>query len=190
MHPTTRAGQGSNDASPLGPAQPDHSNRPAAPDQHGQHGQPAASTPAYPPRLPEYAIYKPNARGTGGVLRFSLSPFKGALFVNAANQCGDKQFDWERRLVMKWTLPDIGAVLAVLQKRQPNAKLFHQTDIATSAFELTSRNEPDRAPFLVVISRQSQPDKELRKVVIPLSHAEAAVLQVALQTATTRILGW
>ena len=33
-------------------------------------------------------------------------------------------------------------------------------------------------------------DKTVRKVTIPLSHGEAAVLEAALRTAVTRILGW
>ena len=38
-----------------------------------------------------YAIYKPNQRGTGGVVRFNLNAQKGAVFVEAAAQSGDAQ---------------------------------------------------------------------------------------------------
>jgi hypothetical protein len=40
------------------------------------------------------------------------------------------------------------------------------------------------------ISRQDSADKSLRKVRIPISHADAAVLETVLRTAITRILGW
>jgi hypothetical protein len=91
---------------------------------------------------------------------------------------------------MKWGLSDIGAALAVLQGRTTEAKLFHQSEKANSAFDLSLRDDPDRAPFLMTISRQDATDKTLRKVTIPVSHAEAAILETALRTAVTRILRW
>lgn len=143
-----------------------------------------------PDRLPDFPIYKPNSRGSGGVIRFGLNPLKAAVFVDAANQSGEKQFDWEQKITMKWGLSDLGAALAVLQGRQPQAKLFHQSEKANSAFELVTRDDPDRAPFLMSVSRQESADKSLRKVTIPLTHAEAAVLETVLRAAVTRILGW
>ena len=137
-----------------------------------------------------YAIYKPNQRGTGGVVRFNLNAEIGALFIEAAAQSGEKQFDWDSKIIMKWGFSDIGAALATLQGRTPQAKLFHKTDKASSAFELTFRDDPERAPYALMISRQEEADKSLRKVSIPLTHAEAAILESALRTATNRILGW
>ena len=83
-----------------------------------------------------------------------------------------------------------GPVLAALQGRLPQAKLFHKSEKANSAFELTYQDDPERAPYLLSISRQDAVDKSLRKVTIPLGHGEAAVLETALRTAVTRILGW
>lgn len=137
-----------------------------------------------------YAIYKPNQRGSGGVVRFDLNAEKGALFLEAASQSGERQFEWDTKIIMKWGLSDIGAALATLQGRTPQAKLFHKTEKASSAFELTFRDDPERAPYSLTVSRQEEADKSLRKVSIPLTHAEAAVLETALRTATDRILGW
>ncbi len=148
---------------------------------------PASSTTT---RLPEYPIYKPNSRNTGGVIRFGLNPAKAAVFVDAANQSGERQFDWDQKITMKWGFADIGGVLAVLQGRHPEAKLFHKTDSATSAFGLIARQEPDRAPYLMSVSRQEAADKSVRKVTIPVTHAEAAILETALRTAVNRLLGW
>ena len=141
-------------------------------------------------RSPEYAIYKPNSRGTGGVVRFGLNRAKACLFVDAANQAGDKQFDWDNKIIMKWGLSDLGMVLAALQGRVPQAKLFHQSEKANSACELTYQEDPERAPYLFAISRQDSTDKSVRKLTLPLSHGEAAVLETALRTAVTRLLGW
>jgi hypothetical protein len=137
-----------------------------------------------------YTIYKPNQRGTGGVVRFNLNAEKGAIFIEAASQNGEKQFDWDSKIIMKWGLSDIGAALATIQGRTTKAKLFHKTEKANSTFELTFQEDPERAPYLLTISRQEEADKSLRKVCIPLIHAETAILETALRTATDRILGW
>jgi hypothetical protein len=141
-------------------------------------------------RTPDYAIYKPNSRGTGGVVRFGLNRSKNALFVDAASQSGEKQFDWENKITMKWGLDDLGTALATLQGRTTQAKLFHQSEKANSAFELSLREDPERAPYLLSVSRQNNSDKSLRKVTIPISHGEAALLETALRAAVTRLLHW
>ena len=138
----------------------------------------------------EYPIYKPNSRGSGGVVRFGLNKVKACMFVDAAAQSGEKQFDWENKITMKWGLSDIGSALAALQGRVPQAKLFHQSEKANSTFELTFQDDPERAPYLISISRQATADKTVRKLTIPISQGEAAVLETALRTAVTRILGW
>lgn len=141
-------------------------------------------------RLPEHAIYKPNSKGSGGVIRFGLNPDKQAVFVDAAPQIGDRQFDWENKFTMKWGLPDLGAALAVLQGREAEARLFHKTEHANSAFELRRRDDAERAPYVLGLSRQEAADKSVRKVLIPVTHAEAAVLEQVLAAAVRRLVGW
>jgi hypothetical protein len=148
------------------------------------------NAPQQASRSQDYAIYKPNSRGTGGVIRFGLNRAKGAMFVDAASQSGEKQFDWDAKITMKWTLADIGSVLAVLQERQAQAKLFHQAEKTNSAFEISRRDDPERSPYFMSISRQEVADKSLRKVSIGITHSEAALLETALRTATARLLGW
>lgn len=156
--------------------------------------EPAKESPATGPaptnRSNDHAIYKPNSRGTGGVMRFSLNRAKGAVFLDAAAQSGERQFDWDRKVTMKWSLSDLGPVIAVLQGRQETAKLFHQSDKANSAFEISRRDDPDRAPFVAAVSRQETEDKSVRKVGIPLTLGEAVVLEAALRAAVTRLIGW
>ncbi len=142
------------------------------------------------PRSPDYTIYKPNSRGSGAAIRFGLNRQKAAIFVDGASQIGERQFDWENKITMKWGLQDIGTVLAVLQGRTSQAKLFHQSEKANSAFELTLQDDPDRAPYLLSMSRQQSADKTLRKVVIPLSQGEAAILEAALRLAVAPLVGW
>ncbi len=137
-----------------------------------------------------YPIYKPNSGGNGGVIRFGLNAEKGAVFVEAAAQSGERVFDWDNKITMKWGLADIGAALSVLQSRQNEGKLFHKTESSNSSFEIIRRDNPDRAPYLLSISRQETATKSLRKVMIPMTHAEAAILETLMQTAVNRILGW
>lgn len=151
---------------------------------------PEQNTTTRPERSPEYTIYKPNRRGQGGVMRFGLNRAKNCLFVDAASQSGEKKFDWESKITMKWGLADLGAVLAVLQGRQAEAKLFHRSEMANSAFGLATREDPDKAPFLLSLSRQENADKSVRKVTIPITHGEAAVLETALRGAVSRLIGW
>lgn len=148
------------------------------------------SPPKASERASDYAIYKPNSRGSGGVIRFGLNCAKASVFVDAATQSGEKQFDWENKVTMKWGLSDVGTVLATLQGKLPQAKLFHQSLKANSACELISRDDPDRAPFLMTVSRQDANDKSLRKVTIPLTHGEAEILETALRAAVCRLLRW
>ncbi len=149
------------------------------------------TTTSSPDRLnQEYAIYKPNSRGQGAVIRFGLNREKACVFVDGAPQSGEKQFDWENKITMKWGLSDLGSALAVLQGRIPQAKLFHQSEKASSACELTSRDDPERAPYLMTISRQTTADKSLRKVTIPITHSEAAILETAFRAAITHLLKW
>jgi hypothetical protein len=91
---------------------------------------------------------------------------------------------------MKWGLADLGAVLAVLQGRQAEAKLFHRSENANSAFGVTTRDDPEKAPLLLSLSRQENSDKSVRKVTIPITHGEAAVLEIALRGAVSRLIGW
>jgi len=153
-------------------------------------GREARAPHSGPDRPAEYAIYKPNQRGSGGVVRFELNPAKASVFVEAASQSGEKQFDWPRKITMKWGLPDLGSMLAVLRGRQTQAKLFHQSAKANSAFEFTLRDDPRRAPYFMSLSRQESADQSVRKVTIPLTHSEAAVLEVLLDAAVRRLQGW
>ncbi|MGD9417401.1 MAG: hypothetical protein Q7R22_000560 [Verrucomicrobiota bacterium JB025] len=147
-------------------------------------------SPATRQRPNDYSIYKPNSRGSGGVMRFGINRQKAAVFVDAASQTGDRQFDWENKITMKWGLADLGSVLATLEGTQPQAKLFHQSERANSAFELTPQDNPDRAPWSLSLSRQSTADQSVKKVRIPLTHPEAAILKTALRAATVAILAW
>jgi len=74
------------------------------------------------------------------------------------------------------------------------ASTFHKPFLiplqATSTFGLTLRDDPERASCMLSVTRQETARKSLRKVAIPFTHPEAAILETALRTAAARILGW
>jgi len=155
-----------------------------------------SSKPTYDP---QYAIYKANNRGAGSVVRLGLSCAKSCVFLEAANQCGERQFDWDGKIVMKWGMADLGAVLSALQGRESEVKLFHRTEKADTALNLTRQDVlggqnrqsgPGRAPYLLSVSQKSNANGSSRRVSIPISHAEASVLEAILRSAITRILQW
>lgn len=142
------------------------------------------------PRAREHAIYKPNKRGSGGVVRFELNRAKECVFVEAARQCGPQKFDWEHKLIMKWGMADLGEALAVLGGRSPIAKMFHKTEGANSTFELASGSDPERAPYRFSLSRQDSASGEVCRITVPLTHAEAATLETLLRAAVVRLMRW
>ena len=64
------------------------------------------------------------------------------------------------------------------------------TVLSLGSTQTRARNEPERAPYLFSLSRQDAADKSVRKVAIPVTHAEAAMLEAALRAAIGRLLGW
>lgn len=140
----------------------------------------------------QYTIYKPSQRGSGGALRFELNKRTGALFVECAPQCADdpRRFEWEKKIVMKWGLADIGEMMAVLERRQNSMKLFHQTPKGNTAFEL--KYQLDRRPpnFFATISRQKADTKEVERLGVPMSLGEAAILLALMRAAAVALVGW
>jgi len=140
---------------------------------------------------PQYTIYKPNNRGSGGVIRLGLSLEKSCVFAEAASQSGERQFDWENKLIMKWGISDLGNLLALLQGRTAESKLFHRTDKADTSLQISRQtNNQDHAPYLLSISRKSATDGSAQRVSLPITHAESAVLQTIITSAINRILQW
>lgn len=138
----------------------------------------------------EFSIYKPTQRGTGGVLRWGLALGKEAVFLDAANQNGERSFDWQGKITMKWGLSDIGETLAVLEGRQNAAKLFHQTEKQSTTFHLEGQERSEHRNYLARVTRQTLPAKKLSRVVVPISQGEAAVLATLLRAAAVHLARW
>jgi len=138
----------------------------------------------------EFAIYKPTRSGSGGVIRLSLAREKRAVFVEAAFQKGEKSFDWQQKVTMKWGMTDLGEVLAVLERRQEEAKLFHKTEKHSTACHIRHQSDQNRNNYFVQISRQVLDSKSVTKVALPISQGEAAVVATLLRAAVVCLAGW
>jgi len=152
--------------------------------------EPGTPSPEPLPPRNEFAIYKPTRNNTGGVLRLNLAREKGALFVDAALQKGEKAFDWQQKITMKWGLTDLGEVLAVLERRQEEAKLFHQTEKQSTTFHIRHQVQDERNNYFAQITKQITATKEVSRVAVPISQGEAAVLATLLRAAAVTLAGW
>jgi hypothetical protein len=84
----------------------------------------------------------------------------------------------------------VGEALAVLERRQPAAKLFHQTEKGNTAFEIKYQTERQPANYFVTLSRQRAETKEVDRLGVSVSPGEAAVLSALLRRAAVVLAGW
>jgi hypothetical protein len=145
------------------------------------------------------AFYHPTAAGKGTAVRFELRPARrgheGYMFAEmaaqktmAARAGGTLQgatFDWKARVAVKLGLPDVCAMLAVLEGRMASAGgekgLFHQTAEATTVIGFR-RVESPVAGFSLEVSRKGKAADggEPVRLRIGLSEAESAGLRQVL----------
>ena len=139
-----------------------------------------------------YAIYKPLKSGKGCALTFEINTQMPAVFVEIAGQVSAEQrrFDWEKKVVMKWGLADIGEIVAALDGNQKEAKLFHQTDKGNTAFDLRHQSDREPANFSASMSRQRSGAKDVTRFRISISQGEAAVLLTVLRQSVLVLSRW
>jgi len=73
-----------------------------------------------------YQVYKNYSRGGGGAIQFKIAirelkekpgEMLRCMFLECANQIGDKRFGWDNKIVVKLGLTDIGKLKSVLEGR-------------------------------------------------------------------------
>ncbi len=87
-----------------------------------------------------YCIYKPRKTKNGSASSWTLNVDKDCMFLEMSQQRedDDKKFDWDNKLIMKLGVPDIGALISVLEKRESDIKLFHKNDGGNSILKITT----------------------------------------------------
>ncbi len=146
-------------------------------------------------RLKKYEIYKPNKTNTGGAFQFDLNALKESVFLEAASQKAEHEFDWPNKIVFKLGVVDIGKILAVIEGRKPSCELFHDAAKAKLlSEESTAKNTTlslakGSYGYFLKLTRQHL-NASLQTVNIPLSDDEALILRVLLERAVEKIFAW
>jgi len=145
---------------------------------------------------PCYTCCHPNAKGTGGTVRFELHPahdfVEGSMFVTFATQKtvgsyenGQKvmpTFDWENRITVRLSINEVAQMLEVFrgyrEKMCDGNGLFHRTAKANTVITLEHRLEPVPG-YMFNVSRKTV-DGDIRRTGLMLSMTESIVLSEAL----------
>lgn len=150
----------------------------------------------------ELRFYRPNKSGNGAAIALQLSYKKDnefdkyQLFLIGANQLkdndsnGNAQFDWKSPITVKLGENDLGEILSVLEGRKdfvgPKGSLFHQTPGGGSKVVGFSMSENG---YSLSLSAQDK-DKNIKKVFMNLSHAEASVMCVLIKRGIEKMFMW
>ena len=143
--------------------------------------------------LPRFNVYKPNREGKGAAVQFDLNAGKQAVFLEAAAQEGEG-FNWRDKIVVKLSDVDLGKVLAVLNGRSGQAKIFHDPSkregyVGGALNTTVELLKGSQYGFFLKVSQQSG-DRSVKAVALGLAEDEAQVLRVLLEKAVERMYGW
>ena len=145
---------------------------------------------------PRYTCCHPNAKGTGGTVRFELHPahgqVEGSVFATFAAQktVGSYEngrkimptFDWENRITVRLDINEVAEMLEVFrgyrEKMADGSGLFHRTAKASTVITLEHRLEPSPG-YLFGVSRKTV-EGDVRRLGVLLSMKEALVLSESL----------
>ena len=130
-----------------------------------------------------YPIYKPNGKGTGAAIQFKPDFDKGCIFINAANQAGEKSYNWDSKVIMKLGMSDIGKIIATLARRTTECKLFHKSERGQTTFDL----KPGTKYGYMLNTTSTISDS---RVNLPVSDDEAEILLTLLRSVVPIFSRW
>lgn len=153
--------------------------------------------------MQQLRFYRPNKNNNGAAVAFQLSYKKdnefdkyqafliGANQLGEADKNGNAQFNWkDGAITVKLGENDLGELLSVLEGRKESVgtkgSLYHQTPGGGSKVVGFAQVENG---YQLQISSQDK-DKNLKKVYITLSHAEASLLTVLIKRTIEKIFSW
>lgn len=151
--------------------------------------------------MKSFRIYRANKQGTGTASEWQLAHKpeekfdKDILFLMMVKQTGtdDKgnaTFGWKdsTKITVKLEATDIGELIAVLDRRKDNCKLFHESPAGGNKGIALSKSENGDGYYLKVSYQDKE--KKLTSYQQVLSIGEAAVLSILLKRAVETIFGW
>lgn len=147
-----------------------------------------------------YRLYKANKSGNGAASQWDLSyksedkysPWK--VFVKIAAQTkddenGNARFLWDEGITVCLGLPDIGAILTVLDGRSDRLGekgLYHSVEKGSSKIINLNFNE---GSFDFSISKQDK-EKNNTRLYHRITEGEGMILSIILKSAVNKILNW
>lgn len=149
----------------------------------------------------KYKIFKPNRSLRGAASQWELNAEKGIMFVEFANQKqtddSSVSFDWEKKIVMKLGISDIGDILATLVGMQDGIGpkdgegrrkgIYHQTDKGNTILQLARKSDAD--VFYIRISKKPKNGDPL-VAMHSITIGEGMVLSTLLRRAIEVIHLW
>lgn len=149
-------------------------------------------------RKPYFNIYKPLKKANAGAaLQFSYDSYKRAIFLEAAQQKGEKleigskkQFDWDNKIVFKIGTTDISRLFLVFSGREREAKCLHsqQGTGRTNVLEFVQGEYQGKPNFSLKLSRTM--DGETQRISMFISQEEVSILAHFVRESLTRMLGF
>lgn len=147
----------------------------------------------------DFRVYRANKTNSGVASSWQLSykdkeKFdKYMMFLQMAKQSPDvdknnnAQFLWKEGVTVKLGENDIGQILAVLERRQELAKLFHESpDGGNKVINLTAVENG----YTLYVSAKAKDAKDSIRFNQTLSFGEASILCTLIKTAIQKIYGW
>jgi hypothetical protein len=149
-----------------------------------------------------YSVYKANKRGNGAAMQFDFNPNRESVFVEAAVQKGEQEFDWNNKIILKLGPSDISKLLVVLEGKSKTVDLFHEPGKNPFAQEKTAAAAGAKIVknasfnlargdygFFAKLSQQYA-DSSVRTVSVSISEDEAVALRVLFSKAIEAIYKW
>lgn len=150
---------------------------------------------ASPRAQKRFSVYKPNKKLSGLAIQFDFNPARESVFVEAAPQKGEQEFDWGSKLVMKLSDAEIAKLVSFLEGKTKSLDLYHDMSKAkTLSEDNRTKNTTLNAVkgdygFFLKISQQNT-DGSVRAVNVPLGDDEGVALRLLLEQALKKIYGW
>jgi len=148
-----------------------------------------------------YAIYRPSERvEIGSAFQFYCRA--PDVFIHATKQKGPKlqpgvkgqQFDWEKQIIFKMGVIEMGKLLGFLRKRLPKVELFHRSENAQYGKQATTLGiEPGKErtyKIRLARTRKINDQDETQVVGLYFDEADATVLEEFFSGATRMSLGF
>jgi hypothetical protein len=132
----------------------------------------------------KYALVPPTYKDTGWMEK------EGSVMIDAAVSTGEDgkgnyEYDWKNKIVFSLSINDLALLFDDFSK-----SLVHQYQGKTKTLQFIPGKEKYEGTYMMQLLEKDDSSGQTRKVSVPVSSGEAAVIGRLLGAATTKILGW